>query len=383
MQAVVDRPVVPFGVGAPRLPVPSGPAELAAHYDLTISHPEVDEAGFAAFDCWLARLAAEAGLSCALIHKGIVDEVARRLATGLMRVGYHLDYYALWHHPGDPYARLAEAIEDAGGRSVNSPARARTFTDKAAAHGELLRHGLGVPPTVLLRPWVPDRPLTEPERALLRLDEPGARLYIKPANGFGGRGVVRVERTDPDGVLAALTQARQADRQESYLVQREVRPPLLPCEDGRERPAYWRVLCCLGEWLPFWWTPADRLAPGQFSYHPVSGAELRRYRLKPVLDYARALGELSGLEWFSTELCLGDSPDASCFTVTTPDGQERPVLAIDYLNDQCAVDVQSRWAGAVPDRVVHQLALRFVEAAWRRRQQTIRPAAAAGYRLAA
>jgi hypothetical protein len=58
------------------------------------------------------------------------------------------------------------------------------------------------------------------------------------------------------------------------------------------------------------------------------------------------------------------------------------VLAIDYVNDQCAVDVQSRWAGALPDETVRRIAERFAEEAWRCRQETIRPGSV-GYRIVA
>jgi hypothetical protein len=356
---------------------------LAAYYDLTISHPAVRQVEFTFFDDWLAAAAAEYGLSCALIHDGIVLETVRRLSAGEMAIGFHLDYYALWHRSTDPYARLAEAVQDAGGRSVNAPARARTFTDKASAHFELLRHGLGAPATVIVRPWTPERPFTASERIRLRLDEPGAAVFIKPANGFGGRGVKRVDRTDAGSLAAALAAARQHDPQDSYLIQREVRPPLLPCEDGCDRPAYWRVLCCQGEWMLFWWTTRERCGAGQPSYRMVTAAEMHRHRLQPVLAYARALGELSGLEWFSTELCLSDGPDDSCFSVRPADGLERPIVAIDYLNDQCAVDVQSRWPGALPDRVVQHVARRFVETAWRLRQQSLRPVLSPEVRRAA
>ena len=46
-----------------------------------------------------------------------------------------------------------------------------------------------------------------------------------------------------------------------------------------------------------------------------------------------------------------------------------PVVAIDYINDQCDVDVQSRWPGAPPDDVVRHVADRFAEEAWQRRQR--------------
>ena len=50
-------------------------------------------------------------------------------------------------------------------------------------------------------------------------------------------------------------------------------------------------------------------------------------------------------------------------------GRALPVVAIDYVNDQCDVDVQSRWAGAPPDELVRHVAGRFAEEAWRLRQQ--------------
>jgi len=138
-------------VEATRVPIPLRPEELAAHYDLTMSQPDTGAVTYAAFNRWLAREAAALGLSFALLHDGTVREVIRRLSTREMTVGYHLDYHATWHRPGDAYAALAEAVQDAGGRPVNAPARSRAFTDKAAAHAELVRHGLGTPATVISR----------------------------------------------------------------------------------------------------------------------------------------------------------------------------------------------------------------------------------------
>ncbi len=270
-------------------------------------------------------------------------------------------------------------MQDAGGRPVNAPARSRAFTDKAATHAELLRHGLGVPATVIFRPGTADRPLTAGDRQALRLDEPGARLFIKPANGFGSKGITCV--SDGGAFLGALAASRQYDRQDAFLVQREVRCPLLRCDDGVARPAYWRVLGCLGDLIPFWWAPFDR-ASGRPSYRRLNPEEVRRHRLQPVLDYARTLGDLSGLDWFSTELCLSDGPEVSRHQVTGADGRDRPVVAIDYLNDQCDVDVQSRWPGAPPDDVVRHVARRFAREAWRLRQAALRPASVAAYRLA-
>jgi hypothetical protein len=371
---VADAPPVGrFENSSQPLFAPTDAGQLAAHYDLTISHPQIDQAEFAVFGRWLAQAAAEYGLSCALIHDGIVHEVLKRLAAGNMTIGYHLDYMALWHVPDDSYARLSFAVQDAGGRPVNLPARSRAFTDKAATHAELLRHGLGVPATVIVRPWSGERSLTARELQSLRLDVANACVFVKLANGFAGRGVQRVDRPTLDALHAALAAVRQLDRQDSILVQRGISWPALLCEDGVERPAYWRVLCCLGDLFAFWWTPQSH-ANGRRSYRAVSSGEMRRYRLQPLLAYAQALADLSGLDWFSTELCLSDGMEESRFNVIGADGRERPVVAIDYLNDQCDVDVQSRVPGAPPDLFVRRMATRFAEEAWRLRQSQLRPA---------
>jgi hypothetical protein len=352
---------------------PTDAAQLAAHYDLTISHPHVEQAEFAVFGHWLTHAAAEYDLSCAHIHDGIVSEALKRLADGQLTIGYHLDYFALWHVVDDPYARLSFAVQDAGGHPVNMPARARAFTDKVAAHSELLRHGLGVPATVIVRPWHGERTLTSKELQTLRLDDENACVFVKPANGFGGRGVQRIERPTTEKLRAALAAARQHDCNDSILVQRGVRWPQLRCEDGVERAAYWRVLACLGDLFVFWWSPPCT-TNGRPSYRAVTSAELHRFRLQPLLAYAQALADLSGLDWFSTELCLSDWPDESRFSVIGADGRERPVVSIDYLNDQCDVDVQSRVPGAPPDLFVRRVATRFAEEAWRLRQTRLRPA---------
>src|SRR6202051_303116 len=105
MQVVSEDGVLPR-------PAPAGPSDLSDHYDLTISRPAVDAPQFAVFDRWLSRAAHDLGLSCALLHNGVVGEAVRRLGEGRLTIGYHLDYHALWHVAEDPYARLAEAVVD-------------------------------------------------------------------------------------------------------------------------------------------------------------------------------------------------------------------------------------------------------------------------------
>lgn len=353
--------------------IPREPSDLAPHYDITISHPPIHHPAYYCFEHWLAQAASPCGLSCAVLHDGVVHEAIRRLDCGQLGIGLHLDYFSLWHVPDDPYARLVQSVQDSGGRPINPPIRSRLFTDKAACHAELVRHGFGVPQTIFLRPWVADRPLTLSERERLGFDEPGACLFIKPANGFSSCGVVRTDRIDTDSVLSALAACRSQHRQDTILIQRGVRCPWLGCDDGVERPAYWRVLYCLGQLIPFWWS-SQHAAPGRPSYRRVTTTELRRHRLQPVLEYVNELAQLTGLSWFSTELCLSDGVESSRHVAST-NGQEYPVVAIDYCNDQCDVDVQSRWLGAPPDEVVYYLANRFARELWHQQAGSLRLAA--------
>src|SRR5262249_20761621 len=117
--------------------------------------------------------------------------------------------------------------------------------------------------------------------------------------------------------------------------------------------------------LPFWWG-------GWPSYRRVTAAEMKRHGLWPLLDYTEEVAQLCGLEWFSTELTLSDGPETSRHTIWGAGGVERPLVAIDYVIDQCDVDVQSRWPGAPPDAVVRHVAERFAEEAAAGRRERVR-----------
>lgn len=344
--------------------IPKVPENLAYHYDLTLSHPETDMVCFKAFEGWLAEEAASRGLSCALIHDRIVREAINRLEQGRLSIGYHLDYYALWHIEHDPYAGLAHAVEASGGKSVNTPHRSRQFTNKAFAHAVLQQSGLGVPATLLVEPGA-DLSLKAEE--IMQALPSGSCLYAKPANGFGSQGVVKVEKPDAPRLITAIQAAQQINPQDTVLIQHEIQPPRLECTDGIARSAYWRILYCLGEIVPFWWSKRES-EHGKLSYRPLHSEEIARHGLQPVLEYAADLADLCQLNWFSTEVCLSTGEESSKHQVQGSDGRAWPVLAIDYVNDQCDVDVQSRWPGAPPDAVVKQFAARFAEAALKQKQ---------------
>jgi hypothetical protein len=364
-----ERQTAPASRDADALHVPNGPGSLLEHYDVTISRPSERLPGDVVFEQWLAEAAGASGLSCGLIHPGVVEAAVARLHAGEMSVGLHMDGATDWRRPENPFVRLAFAVQDSGGRPVNSPALAMAFTDRAAAHHELERHELGAPPTVILRPWAPDRLLTPPECWRLLPDEPGMRLWIKPANGSGGRGLSLVDRPTPERVRAAVAEARRLGPGDSYLIQAEVRPPWLRCPDGVSRPAHWRVVSCLGETTAFWWQPAELAPAGAPCYREVTAQETERHGLQPIHDCARALAGVCGLDWFSTELCLSPAPGPGRFTVRDVDGLDLPLTVVDAVGAGCDVGVQSQDRTGLPDGFVRKLAWRFADLAWQVRKR--------------
>jgi hypothetical protein len=187
-------------------------------------------------------------------------------------------------------------------------------------------------------------------------------VYVKPANGFASSGVTRIDSCKPERLQTVLLETRREHSQDSILIQQAVTYPRLRSEDGIERWAYWRIVYSMGELIPFWWhkSEADQ---GRPSYRRLSGADIKRLQLADVLAYCRGLANLCGLDWFSTELCASEGGEASAYHVPSPDGKILPVVAIDYVNDQCDVDAQSRWLGGPPDAFVRHVATRFAEAA--------------------
>src|SRR5262249_56471874 len=115
-----------------------------------------------------------------------------------------------------------------------------------------VRDALGLLLAVVSRHVQPSEDYRRPDQTALQ-----SAIYVKPANGCGGAGVVRLERPDAD----ALAQARNHDPADSYLIQRAVRPLRLDGDDGCERPAYLPLGWCPGEPKLFWGHPPAAVGP--------------------------------------------------------------------------------------------------------------------------
>ncbi len=303
-----------------------------------------------AFSRWVREASALRGLSCEVLHEDVVEAAHAAVCAGRLRVGFLLDLTARWWHFDDPYVQLCYAVKDAGGLVIGDPDTAMMADHKAVTHHRLVRAGIPVPPTLVLRRWMPDREPTREERKLL-----GDRVVIKPARGWGCQGVVMDARAE----LSEIARARDYDRTDDYLIQKQVDYVRLVDDLGVERPAWWRVLYVFGEIIPCWWSPEDGY------YRLVSLREMWTHELLPLARLAGEIARITGMQFFSTEICLAAeraAPDALY------QAGGRPFYVIDYVNDQCDLRVQSVDPAGPPDEVVQHLAERFAELAWRHRQ---------------
>jgi len=197
---------------------------------------------------------------------------------------------------------------------------ARRTWDKGTMHGQFTRSGLDAPYTVVLPSY-----LEKPDLPALDLGPFGNNYAIKPAHGGGGAGVIV-------GALSweQILQARQQNPQDQYLLQAKVTPAQL-----NGRPAWFRVIYCLGKIFPCWWDPSTHL------YVPISEIEVDEMELNPLVDITARIAQLSRLEIFSTEVAY------------TPG---KRFLVVDYINDPIDLRLQSRVPQGVPDMIVQAIA---------------------------
>jgi hypothetical protein len=119
-----------------------------------------------------------------------------------------------------------------------------------------------------------------------------------------------------------------------------------------DRPAYLRAYNLLGHRSLMWWCKEN----GHDKYELLTWADLQRYDLLPAVDLIDRVAVTSGVDFFSSEIAI-----------TSADGPDRFVL-IDYINDQCDMDPESRPdIVPIPEPWVKWVCARLAEFCWRRK----------------
>lgn len=294
-------------------------------YDLCIAWNWPYDADFVGL---LERACGERGLSVLQIRPENLDAIYQALLAG------ELSFRVFTNRAADTDPQFLKIVDWArihGVYRINPHERETYTADKATMHLELIANGLHTPHSLILPPYD-----EQPELPALDLSPLGPAFAIKPANGGGGEGVI-CEATS----LEQVAQARRQFPHDKYLLQAYVTPADI---DGQ--PAWFRVIYCLGEIYANWWPPKTHI------FRPVRPDEVISLRLGELYDMAVRIASVSRLHLFSTEIAL------------SPDGQ---FLAVDYVNDQIDLRLQSQAQDGVPDAIVRDICCRLAELVW---QQT-------------
>lgn len=268
-----------------------------------------------------------AGIATTLIDRSNVERSLADLRSGQMRLDVLLDRASDEDEAFHPLHRyLADHSSDT--YVVNPLDLQMRAADKATMHLEFMSHGINVPYTIIISPYADNR---EPGFSVTELQRLGRPFIIKPANTTGGGiGVVLGAETLKDVLVA-----RQRHKQDKYLLQETIRPTVL---NGRR--AWFRVIVAFGSVFPCWWDEQTH------EYGEISPEEETALGLSPLRALALRIGQVCGLEFFSTEIAL------------TSDGR---LVVVDYVNEICDMRPRSGHRDGVPDRVVRSVAQALVD----------------------
>jgi hypothetical protein len=295
-------------------------------YDLVMTHKlDADDL----FIHCVQQHCAELGLNFFLVEPLWVEPFCDQLAKGKVWARALLNMHSEHHLPDDIYHRLIWLAHERKTQVIDPPDIALAAFDKARLHLRLLTAGFQLPFTVIVpREQAGNLALSESDRAAL-----GAPFVIKPALGYGRRGVIMDAASEQD---LARSIAAWPDRH--YLLQRRIVP-----QTQNGEPVYFRVFYVFGSvWYCWWNCFTDR-------YRLPTPAEVEQLELTPLRDTVRRIAQLTGMKFFSSEIALTESGE---------------FVLIDYVNDQCHMLSQSSDPRmGVPDDLVRAIARRLVEGA--------------------
>ena len=206
---------------------------------------------------------------------------------------------------------------------INRHDRASRSWNKAAMHYELINAGIYTPYTIVL-PSYEEQPLMSE----INTEPLGESFILKPVHGSGGEDVF-MDVTS----CAQIGELRKQYPDRSFLVQKYIIPLELD-----NRPAWFRVLYCKERVYTCWWHPQTHI------YIPVDPVEETRFGLMQLYTITKTIAGITGLDIFSTEIA---------FTA------ENLFVAVDYVNDQPDLRMQTNAQDGVPDFIVNDIAERL------------------------
>lgn len=298
-------------------------------YDFGGGFPVLDEGN----DYFENRLRAEClsrGMKYILVDRTTLESLTSAIKEGALKIRFYLDMASETFVPGDAYLNFNYLLKSSGAKITDDPDDVKRAADKSLTHFDLTHEGIHVPYTVIIKGADASVELDHEQR--LRL---GNRLVVKPALGYGQRGV---RFTTYETLAEAVRMSRQADMGDTLLIQEFIEP-----KEIAGLVAWFRVFNTFEEIIPCWWDPNKHI------YREVTMWEMYEYKLLPVIQITKEIARITRIDWFSTEIAINK--------------KNNEFVAIDYMNDQCWVNPKSKSPDGIPDDILSRIAFRIVEKA--------------------
>ncbi|MBF0298049.1 MAG: hypothetical protein HQK51_04975 [Oligoflexia bacterium] len=268
------------------------------------------------------------GLKVIIIDEKALLNLSHEIRAGELRIKFYYDFASETFDKNDGFMKMAYLLKYAGTQIVDDPDNVKAAADKSITHFNLIRNNISVPRSLIVSKENTISSLTSEEKQKL-----GENVVLKPALGYALKGV---KITTLEKALLEILNIQKNDDQQRFLIQEIIRPQDL---DGR--PAWFRVFHFFSELIICWWDPNTHI------YKQTSLQEMDKYKLFPILPIVNKIGRITNIDWFSTEI-----------TINKNNGD---FVVIDYVNDQCMMDPQSKSYDGVPDSLVIHLATRMAE----------------------
>jgi hypothetical protein len=287
-------------------------------YDIAINWNSLDDCYFANI---IKRLCKEKKLSFLWIHDGNSKETLRGLYNQNVHIKILIDTDATYNDPEDIYSRICYAVKDSDGVVINDPDDTQAAINKAIMCHKVVSLGILTPYTLVIRKWQTKKVLLT-KKQKFRLKVP---FIIKPAQGYGQRGIIR----QATGTPYCIAKARSFDPDDDFLLQKRVKPVFFD-----NKKCWFRVFRIFDKILPCWWDDATN------RYEHISGYEFEKYRFNPLFDITVKIARATGMVWFSTEIAIVKN-----------DKGKLDYMIIDYVNDQCDMTPVSQTPSGIPNNV--------------------------------
>jgi len=263
----------------------------------------------------LNERALKEGIKPYLIHAYNFFSSLKDITDGQLTFRYFFDRSS---DDSSTFGGLADFLKKKDIHFINHPDNVKNSIDKSKIHSLFISYGLPIPKTVFIKPKEEKQAL---EAKIQHLSVP---CVFKSAFGSCSEGTV-LTINSLDGALRLMEQ----EKDKSYFAQEQVSPINL-----ENKPAWFKVLYCLGEIVACRWHPAAK------EYEALTSKQIYSLGLHEVWPIVKKIRQACELDFFSTDIAMKE---------------KEKFLVVDYVNDRPDMRKKSKFKDGLPDEMVDKI----------------------------